>query len=64
MNTCSVIRNVDFRGRIVVPKEARDMLGIAKDSPVQVRMDKDCIVIKKLAAGSVSEGGSDYDAKH
>ena len=40
------IRRIDFRGRIVMPKEAREYLGIAKGDPVEVFLGKDCVTIK------------------
>lgn len=43
----SIIRKLDGTGRIMVPKELRDILGLTPDGEVQLIFDSKKIVIKK-----------------
>lgn len=42
-----IIRRVDDLGRIVIPKEIRRRAGITEDTPVEIMMEKDTIVLRK-----------------
>ena len=47
MKSTGIVRNIDELGRIVVPKEIRERLGIASNDPVEIFMEEDRIVLKK-----------------
>ena len=49
MKATGIVRNIDELGRIVVPKEIRQRLGIAKNDPVDIYVEGDCIILKKYA---------------
>ena len=55
MTAGSTIRKLDFRGRIVVPKEIRDRLGVGKGDSIEVSQGKKGITIKKYAATSAEK---------
>ena len=42
------------RGQIVIPKEARDALGLKPGSKLQMRLDDNCLVIEKKVALDLS----------
>ncbi|MEI7515603.1 MAG: AbrB/MazE/SpoVT family DNA-binding domain-containing protein [Betaproteobacteria bacterium] len=42
------------RGQIVIPKEARDALGLKAGSKLQIRIDGNCLVIEKKVALDLS----------
>ena len=42
------------RGQIVIPKEARDALGLKPGSKLQIRIEKNCLVIEKKVALDLS----------
>ncbi len=47
MKSTGIVRNIDELGRIVVPKEIRERLGIASNDPVEIFMEEDRIILKK-----------------
>ena len=47
MKSTGIVRNIDELGRIVVPKEIRERLGIASCDPVEIFMEEDRIILKK-----------------
>ena len=47
MKSTGIVRNIDELGRIVVPKEIRERLGIASGDPVEIFIDEDKIIMKK-----------------
>ena len=42
------------RGQIVIPKEARDALGLKAGSKLQIRIEGNCLVIEKKVALDLS----------
>ena len=42
-----VVRRIDPLGRLVIPKEVRDKLGLGVNEPVQIYVDGDSVCIKK-----------------
>jgi AbrB family looped-hinge helix DNA binding protein len=42
------------RGQIVIPKEARDALGLKPGSKLQIRIEDNCLVIEKKVALDLS----------
>ncbi len=42
-----LIRNTDNLGRVVIPKEIRDILGISKNTPLEIFLDDDNVIIRR-----------------
>jgi transcriptional pleiotropic regulator of transition state genes len=51
MKATGIVRRIDDLGRIVLPKELRDTLGIKNGDPLEVFVDGERIVLKKYAPG-------------
>ncbi|KOS28183.1 transition state regulator Abh [Bacillus anthracis] len=47
MKATGVIRKVDELGRIVIPKELRDVLGIQIKSPLEIFVEDDKVILQK-----------------
>jgi len=47
MKSTGIVRNIDELGRIVVPKEIRQRLGIANTDPVEIYVDGDKVILTK-----------------
>lgn len=47
MRAIGIVRNIDTLGRIVIPKETRDLLHIEEKDPIEVFMNGDTIVLRK-----------------
>ncbi|MGQ0519255.1 AbrB/MazE/SpoVT family DNA-binding domain-containing protein, partial [Bacillus sp. D-CC] len=47
MKATGVIRKVDELGRIVIPKELRDVLGIQIKSPLEIFVEEDKVILQK-----------------
>ena len=48
MRATGIVRRVDDLGRIVIPKEVRNKLGIKEGDPLEIFVDKDgCLIYKK-----------------
>ena len=68
MKSTGIVRNIDELGRIVVPKEIRQRMGIANTDPVEIYVDGDKIILKKFSpachfCGS-TESVIDYKGKN
>lgn len=51
LKSTGIVRQVDCLGRVVIPKEIRRTYGISEDTPLEIFVDGDRIVIKKYASG-------------
>lgn len=51
MKSTGIVRNVDELGRIVIPKEIRDVLGFREKQDVEIFVNDDEIVLKKYDIG-------------
>ena len=60
MSVCGIVRNMDSIGRVVIPKELRDSLGIKSGDPIEILAKNNEIVIKKYNSGCIF-CGSDRD---
>lgn len=40
-------KRVDQLGRIVIPKDIRKILGLEKDTPVEIYRDGDAVIVKR-----------------
>ncbi|KFM98636.1 AbrB/MazE/SpoVT family DNA-binding domain-containing protein [Bacillus clarus] len=63
MKATGIIRKVDELGRIVIPKELRDILGIQIKSPLEIFVEEEKIILQKYQpyntcqiTGEISEG--------
>ena len=53
MKATGVTRKVDELGRIVIPKELRNTLGIKEKSPLEIFVEGEDIVLQKYQPGGV-----------
>lgn len=40
-------KRIDNLGRVVIPKDIRKILGLEKDTPVEIYRDADMVIVKK-----------------
>ena len=60
MKSTGIVRPIDSLGRIVLPKEIRDVLQIGPKDPIEIFTDSDRIILKKYAPTCVfCENGDD-----
>ncbi|EDZ49920.1 AbrB/MazE/SpoVT family DNA-binding domain-containing protein [Bacillus cereus] len=52
MKATGIIRHVDPLGRVVIPKELRDVMDIPEKTPLEIYTDKECIILKKYSAAN------------
>lgn len=53
MKATGIIRRVDDLGRIVLPKELRQTMGIRTGDPMEIYTDADNIILRKYVPGCV-----------
>ncbi|QWI73125.1 AbrB/MazE/SpoVT family DNA-binding domain-containing protein (plasmid) [Bacillus mycoides] len=53
MKATGVTRKVDELGRVVIPKELRNTLGIKEKSPLEIVVEGEDIVLQKYQPGGV-----------
>lgn len=53
MNSIGIVRKVDELGRIVIPKETRDLLYINVGDSLEIFTDKASIFLKKYSPGCI-----------
>ncbi|MCU5555503.1 AbrB/MazE/SpoVT family DNA-binding domain-containing protein [Bacillus cereus] len=53
MKAIGVTRKVDDLGRIVIPKELRNTLGIKEKSPLEIFVEGEDIILQKYQPGGV-----------
>lgn len=58
MKSTGVVRRVDELGRIVIPIELRNKLGIVERDPLEIYVDGSNIVLKKFETNCVFCGSS------
>ena len=58
MKSTGVVRRVDELGRIVIPIELRNKLGIAEKDPLEIYVEGSNIVLKKFETNCVFCGNS------
>jgi len=59
MRVLGIVRKIDPLGRVVIPKEVRDILGLKKYEPVEMLTDEKGVYIRKYEAGCTFCRGSD-----
>ena len=58
MKATGIVRKVDELGRIVLPIELRNKLGIAEKDPIEIYVDGSSIILKKFEPNCVFCGNS------
>jgi len=53
MRTTGIVRKVDELGRIVIPKETRDLLSIQEGDSMEIFYSESSIILKKYSPGCV-----------
>lgn len=51
MKATGIVRRVDDLGRIVLPKDLRQTMGIRTGDPMEIYTDADSIILRKYAPG-------------
>ena len=59
MKETGIVRRVDDLGRIVIPKEIRQKLGIREGDPLEIFLHEDCICFRKYSTDKLEKV---YDA--
>ncbi|MDR1272297.1 MAG: AbrB/MazE/SpoVT family DNA-binding domain-containing protein [Clostridiales Family XIII bacterium] len=59
MKATGIVRKVDELGRIVLPMELRRTLGIGKEDPLEIFVEKDTIMLKKYEPSCIFCGNAD-----
>ena len=47
LKTTSIVRRIDDLGRVVIPKEMRQTLGIREGDPLEILIDGEVILIRR-----------------
>ena len=50
MKSTGIVRKIDQLGRIVIPKELRNVLDVEEGTPLEIFMDDDKIILRKYVA--------------
>ena len=53
MKESGIVRSVDVAGRIVIPKEIRDIMSIKEGDPLEIVKDNNEILLRKYHKGCV-----------
>ncbi len=59
MKAIGIVRKIDELGRIVLPIETRNVLGIKTKDALEIFMDKDSIVLRKYEPACMFCGSAD-----
>ena len=59
MKNTGIVRRVDQLGRVVLPKELRDVLGIEERTPLEIFTDGDTIILRKHETTCAFCGGTE-----
>ena len=57
METVGIIRKVDELGRVVLPVEMRRTLGIEERDPMEISMEGEMIILRKVQSTCIFCGG-------
>ncbi len=67
MKSTGIVRDIDKVGRIVIPKEVRDNLGINENDPLEIFIKGDMIILRKYLPACIFCGNAEdvvtYDDK-
>ena len=59
MKETGIVRRVDDLGRVVIPKEIRQNLGIREGDPLEIFLHEDCVCFRKYSTDKLEKV---YDA--
>lgn len=59
MKSTGILRPVDNLGRVVIPMEIRNTLGIKPKDPIEIFTDGESIILKKYSPSCVFCGNAD-----
>ena len=59
MKSTGIVRKIDELGRMVVPKEIRDTMGIEKNDPMEFFVEGNRIIVTKYTEGCSLCGNSE-----
>ena len=59
MKSTGIVRKIDLLGRVVLPKELRDVLDIPVKTPLEIYVEGDSIILKKYAPDCLFCGNGD-----
>ncbi|MFW6270385.1 MAG: AbrB/MazE/SpoVT family DNA-binding domain-containing protein [Bacillota bacterium] len=59
MRSIGIVRKIDDLGRMVIPKEMRKKMDIAKKDPMEIFVDGEKIVLQKYSPGCIFCGDVD-----
>ena len=57
MKSTGIVRGIDSLGRIVLPKELRTSMHLDTDTKLEIFVDGDAIVLKKVDEQAIQFGG-------
>ncbi|MBR4308424.1 MAG: AbrB/MazE/SpoVT family DNA-binding domain-containing protein [Oscillospiraceae bacterium] len=57
MKTIGIVRKVDELGRVVLPVEMRRTLGIEERDPMEISMEGEMVILRKVQSTCVFCGG-------
>jgi len=46
MKATGIVRNLDALGRVVIPKELRDTFGLTSDTPVEILVENEDVILR------------------
>ena len=64
MKSTGIVRKVDELGRVVIPIELRNNLGIQEKDPIEIYLDGSSIVLKKYQPNCIFCGGTKKLVEH
>ncbi|MFW5998869.1 MAG: AbrB/MazE/SpoVT family DNA-binding domain-containing protein [bacterium] len=53
MKSIGIVRKIDTLGRVVIPKELRDIMDLPEKSPVEIFVNEDQIIFTKYNPGCI-----------
>ena len=72
MKSTGMVRKIDNLGRLVLPKETRDIMNLPEGTPMEFFIDGDSIILRKFQTGctfcgsldGLKEFGGQYVCEH
>lgn len=49
MKATGIVRRVDDLGRVVIPRDIRQSMGIREGEPMEIYLDKDAVIFRKYS---------------
>lgn len=59
MKSTGMVRQIDHLGRVVLPKELRDTLGIVEKDSLEIFVERDSIILRKYCPSCIFCGGTE-----